>query len=303
LLLPHLICVVGPTASGKTQWAIALSKVFGLPILSFDSRQFYSEMQIGTARPVEELREAPHHFIGHLSVTHPYSAAEFAEDALELIQRNKFEHAILVGGSGMYLKALLYGLDSLPSPSESAKSQVETLYKNEGLTALQNEVKRVDELQYSRIDTQNPRRLMRVLEVFLSTGRPFSDFIQLEKAKTPRFPVLCIGPEWSREELYSRINRRVIKMIDKGLIEEVKGLLPHRDLPALQTVGYTEVFRCLDGEWNLDTTIEEIQKNTRRYAKRQLTWFNNQPPETQWLKNIDQAIARAKEFLGNTSEK
>lgn len=270
-----LIVIGGPTASGKTALAIALARHYSTAILSADSRQFFREMQIGTARPdPQELGAAPHYFIADRSVEETYSAGAFARDALLLLDQlyRSTNVAVVVGGSGLYLRALTHGLDEFPEVSEEVRRRVQSLYEQEGLTGLQAAVAGTDPEYYLEVDRQNPARLRRALEVSWTAGRPFSSFRR--EAGDPRpFRCIYLYPDWPRELLYDRINRRVDRMIADGLEAEARGLYPLRHLRPLQTVGYQELFDHFDGAYDRDTAIELIKRNTRRYAKRQLTWL------------------------------
>lgn len=279
---PQLLCLIGPTASGKTALAIQLSQTFGWPILSFDSRQFYREMSIGTAAPTaDELQQAPHHFIHSHSIHEPLSAGAFAREAEVFMQNHSSSVFILTGGSGLYLQALLYGFHSLPDIPDGLRSSLQRDYQAFGLSWLQEQVQFEDPVYFQQVDIQNPQRLLRALEVIRSSGQPYSAFV--EKQSVPRFPFLSLGIHWPREALYERINTRVDHMMQQGLLEEVKALSPHRNLNALQTVGYSELWAYLDGMTTLEEAMELIKRNTRRYAKRQLTWFRHQLPQTHWL--------------------
>ena len=272
---PKLLYVAGPTASGKTSLAIALAKHFKSEILSCDSRQFYREMHIGTAVPTkEELKQVPHHFVQHLSVHDPYSVGDYTRDALTLLPRlfQKHEVVIMVGGSGMYADAVIYGLDEFPEVDPAIRPQLTAIYQQEGIEVLQDLLREHDLRHYQIVDKQNPHRLIRALEVSLSTGKPYSSF--LGKKQSPDFfTAKTVIIDWERDQLYERINQRVEIMIKAGLEEEARNLLEHQQLNALQTVGYREWFSHFNGQWNREKTIEEIKKNSRRYAKRQTTWF------------------------------
>ena len=272
---PKLLYVAGPTASGKTSLAIALAKHFKSEILSCDSRQFYREMHIGTAVPTkEELKQVPHHFVQHLSVHDPYSVGDYTRDALTLLPRlfQKHEVVIMVGGSGMYADAVMYGLDEFPEVDPAIRPQLTAIYQQEGIEVLLDLLREHDLRHYQIVDKQNPHRLIRALEVSLSTGKPYSSF--LGKKQSPDFfTAKTVIIDWERDQLYERINQRVEIMIKAGLEEEARDLLEHQQLNALQTVGYREWFSHFNGQWNREKTIEEIKKNSRRYAKRQTTWF------------------------------
>jgi tRNA dimethylallyltransferase len=266
-----LISVVGPTAIGKTKMAIQLAQHYKTEIISADSRQFFQEMNIGTAVPTEEeLTLAPHHFIQHKSIHEPYSVGDFEKDALARLNTLFSTHdvAIMVGGSGLYVDAVVHGLDNFP---KITNDQREILSKK-SIKELQELLKEKDPVYFSQVDIFNPHRLIRALEVCLESGKPYSDF--LGQKKKPRFfKTVTISLYAERSLVYERINQRVDEMVSQGLIEEVKKLLAHKNLNALQTVGYRELFQYFEGVYNLETAIEEIKKNTRRFAKRQLTWF------------------------------
>jgi len=270
-----LISIVGPTAVGKTRLAIETAIHFGTEIISCDSRQFFKEMPIGTAMPsCEERKMVTHHFIANLSVEDQYSIGKYEKEALSKIEELflKYDKLILVGGSGMYEKAITYGLDDLPSANRENIEYLENLLKVEGICKLQKDLEKVDIEYYKTVDKQNPRRIIRALDVYMQTGKPYSEFLYRSQ-KRRFFDVIRIGIEAPRDILYQRINQRVDDMMKKGLLEEVKKLIPFREKTALKTVGYTELFKYFDGEWSLDFAINEIKKNSRRYAKRQLTWY------------------------------
>ena len=269
-----LIVVGGATASGKTTFAIQLAKYFQCPILSADSRQYYKEMSIGTAKPsLKELDSAKHYFIDQLSIAEPYSVGDFEREALALLADLFKQHKvlILVGGSGLFINALCQGLNEFPEVPIPLKQSLDIWYQKNGLAALQNEVQAIDPIYYNRVDRYNPHRLLRALAVFKASGRPFSSFHSGAPKKRHFFPIY-LWMTHPRALLYERINHRVELMIEAGLEEEVKRLLPYRHLNALQTVGYREWFPYFDGNLTRDEVIERIKQNTRRYAKRQLTW-------------------------------
>jgi tRNA dimethylallyltransferase len=279
-----LISIVGPTAIGKTALSIKLAKAFKTEILSADSRQFYKEIPIGTAAPSkEELTEAPHHFIHHRSIEEDYSVGDYERDAIakldELFQ--KHETIILVGGSGLYIKSLIEGLDSFPEIDPEIRDQLNDRLVNEGIESLQSELKDLDPEYYDKIDHNNPHRLIRALEICIGSGESFSSFLNKPKPLR-KFKTISIGLTAPREEIYERINLRVDSMMDEGLLEEAQGLYHKRRLNALNTVGYKELFSFFEGRIDLETAVEEIKKNTRRYAKRQLTWFRKNE-ETKWF--------------------
>lgn len=274
----YLVVITGPTAVGKTASTIALAKAWGTEIISADSRQFYKEMAIGTAKPTkQELAEAPCHFVDFLSITTPYSAGQFARDALQLLEQlfRKHHVIILTGGSGLYLKALYEGLAPFPPTPIAIRKKVDRLYAQKGLLGLQSAFKKADPVYYQLINLQNPRRLMRALEVYYASGKPYSAFLQQAPSKPP-FQVIKIGLNRPRAELYQRIDQRVEVMVEEGLFEEGASLYTYKALPALQTIGYREIFAYLEGRSTKAATVEAIQRNTRRYAKRQLTWFRRE---------------------------
>lgn len=270
-----LIVVVGPTAIGKTALGIKLAKHYKTEIISADSRQFFKEMCIGTAVPdTEELAAAPHHFIQNISIQEKYSVGDFEKEALtkldELFISNNY--VLMVGGSGLYVDAICNGLDSFPPIKTEVKQTVTELLEKEGLEALVKILEEKDPFQYANMELQNPHRVQRAVEVCLSSGKPYSSFLTKGKTKRP-FNIIKIGLKADREIIYDRINRRVHIMIENGLLAEAKSVYPHRTLNALNTVGYKELFQYFDREIDLDFAISEIQKNTRRFAKRQLTWY------------------------------
>ncbi len=271
----NLISVVGPTGIGKTRLAIDLAKHFNTEIISCDSRQFFRGMEIGTAAPsIEELAEAPHHFIGNLSVQEYYSIGQYEENALKKLNGLFENHdtVILVGGSMMYEKALIEGLNDLPEADEENQRTLQEILDNEGLEKLQDMLKELDPEYFAVVDYHNHRRLLRAIDVIWQTGKKYSEQIAVSQDSRD-FKVIRIGIEASREELYDRINRRVDLMMEKGLLDEAKSLEKYKDLTALKTVGYAELFKYFEGEWELDFAVSEIKKNSRRYAKRQLTWY------------------------------
>ena len=271
----YLISIVGPTAIGKTALSIALANHFQTEIISADSRQFYKEMTIGTAAPTEtELDAAPHHFIHHKSILEDYNVGDFEKDVLKtLTSLFKDQHIIImVGGSGLYVDAIHKGLDEFPKVDPIIREQLNNELKNNGLEYLQNRLKVLDPISFNTISTDNPHRLIRALEICIGSGQPYSSFLNKEKVKR-QFKTLTIGLTAEREIIYDRINTRVDNMIKNGLLEEVKSLQNSQHLNALKTVGYNELFKYLNHEWTLDFAVSEIKKNSRRYAKRQLTWF------------------------------
>lgn len=271
----YLIVIVGPTAIGKTAMAIEVAKYFNCEIISADSRQFFKEMSIGTAVPSEEeIKAVPHHFIQNKSIFEEYTVGDFEREAIQklkdLFKENNF--AVMVGGSGLYIDAVLKGFDDFPDIAPSVRENLIKEYESFGIEYLQAKLKELDPVHYKKVALQNPQRLMRALEVCISTGKPYSSFLNL-RSNTRDFIPILIGIGAEREIMYSRINKRVDIMVASGLLEEAKNLYTHKKLNALQTVGYRELFSYFDGEFTLDFAIEEIKKNTRRFAKRQITWF------------------------------
>lgn len=271
----YLISVVGPTAIGKTTLSIALAKFFNTEIISADSRQFYKEMQIGTAVPtLEELKEIKHHFIQHKSIHADYNVGTFEKDAIScldgLFKNNNM--VVMVGGSGLYLDAVTKGLDEFPEVDDSIRKALNERLAKDGLKNLQNELQERDPKSYASIAIDNPHRVIRALEICLGTGKPYSSFLA-KTTKVRPFNNITIGLTAHRSQIYDRINKRVDAMMASGLLDEANRLYPFKHLNALNTVGYKELFNYLEGEWSLDFAISEIKKNTRRFAKRQLTWF------------------------------
>lgn len=271
----YLISVVGPTAIGKTTLAIALARYLDTEIISADSRQFFKEMSIGTAVPSrEELAQAPHHFIQHKSIHEEYSVGDFERDALNKLDQlfKDRKYAVMVGGSGLYVDAVTTGLDHFPQVNPEIRKKLNSTLQQDGITVLQEQLRSLDREYYAKVDPNNPRRLIRALEICIGTGVPYSFFLNKEK-KSRSFNTVTIGLEADRKIIYDRINERVDLMLRNGLLDEVRSLEKYKALNALQTVGYRELFRYLEGEFALDTAIAEIKKNTRRFAKRQLTWL------------------------------
>jgi tRNA dimethylallyltransferase len=274
-----LILLAGPTAVGKTSFAIRLAQHYQTEIISADSRQFYKETVIGTAAPTtEELAAAPHHFIGNLSIHDYYNVYQFEVEALQKAEELFQVHDVVVavGGSGLYIHALLHGIDLLPDADEKLRKEIQDRYAEEGIAYLQKEVQRLDPEFYEEVDQQNPNRLMRALEVCLTTGQKFSQ-LRKENSKPRPFQIIPLVLNMDREVLYDRINRRVDIMVQDGLVEEARGLYDLRHLNALKTVGYRELFTHFDGEWDLEMAIDKIKINSRRFSKRQVTWFKRDP--------------------------
>ena len=281
----RLLLILGPTAVGKTDYSIEKALEVGSPVISCDSRQLYKEMRIGTAVPTpEQLARVPHHFIQTLSVTQNYTAGMYEADALALVGRlfaEGHETLVVTGGSMMYADALCYGLDDFPEVPMLLREHLMECLRDEGVDVLAEQLKELDPVTYDEIDRSNGQRVIRALEVCLYTGQPFSSF-KTRSFKERDFEIVKIGLIRPREELYARIDARVLKMMEDGLEAEARSLLPYRDLPALQTVGYREMFDYFDGKHNLDETVRLIQRNTRHYAKRQLTWWRRDP-DIRWI--------------------
>lgn len=280
--------IAGPTASGKTDAAVALALSLKTVVISADARQVYKEMQIGTARPqLTELQNVPHFLLGHRSIHETYDVADYEAEALGLLRQlfSSYEQVIVAGGSGLYMKALAYGLDDIPELDPEIRNQLNDELVNQGLDALVAELIKKDPEYAQNADLKNPRRVQRALEVIRSTGKPFSSFRTGSKSKRD-FEMIWIGLSPERATLYEKINQRVDRMLAAGLMEEVSSLYPYRHLPALKTVGYTELFEVLDGHTSMDEAVELIKQNTRRYAKRQLTWFRRQH-ELEWMQDFD----------------
>ena len=271
----YLITIVGPTAIGKTALSINLAKHLNCDIISCDSRQFFKEMQIGTAVPsTEELAAAKHHFIQNKSIFENYTVGDFEKEAISILDELFLtnDYVVMVGGSGLYVDAVLKGFDDFPEVLASVRSEVTSNYEKSGIEYLQTELEKRDPNYFSVVVKENPQRMMRALEVCIGSGKPYSSFLN-QKKNTRNFTPILIGLEAERSTIYDRINQRVDIMIKEGLLAEAKELFSHKNLNALQTVGYRELFRYFEGDISLEFAIEEIKKNTRRFAKRQLTWF------------------------------
>ena len=292
LLNKTLIVIVGPTGIGKTALAIELARHFSTEIISADSRQFFKEMEIGTAKPSpEELNAAPHHFINSHSIQTLFSTGDFEIQALQLMEDlfKKQDLLIMVGGSGLYIDAVCNGLDDLPDTDLNIREQLKQQLEEEGIESIKQQLKIYDPEYYEKVDQANPQRMVRGLEFFLSTGEKLSSYQTNSKKQRP-FNILKIGLNMDRAALYQRINHRVDQMMDAGLLEEVKGLKEYRKYNALNTVGYSELFDYLDGHIPLETAVDKIKQNTRRFAKRQLTWFRRDD-NTAWFEpNASKAV-------------
>lgn len=295
-----LIVIVGPTAIGKTALAIEIAKQFSTEIISADSRQFFKEMEIGTAKPsAEELAAAPHHFINSHSVNTLFSTGDFEIQALKLMDElfKKHDLLVMVGGSGLYIDAVCKGLDDLPATDINIREQLNEQLATEGIEAIKGQLSRDDPEYYAKVDQSNPQRMIRGLEFFLSTGMKLSSFLTNSK-KTRPFNIIKIGLNTDRAILYNRINLRVDLMMDAGLLDEVKALKDYRSYNALNTVGYSELFAYLDGEIDLEQAVDKIKQNTRRFAKRQLTWFRRDDHTTWFEPNrTDEVITFIKQAL------
>jgi tRNA dimethylallyltransferase len=297
---PHkkLIVIAGPTAVGKTAAAIQLARRFNTVIISADSRQFYREMSIGTAKPTtEELAAARHYFINSHAITESFTVADFEKQSLELLDElfKTNDIVILVGGSGLYIKAICEGFDAIPAVAPEIRENLNSEFADKGITYLQEKLKLADPEYYKQVDIQNPQRVIRALEVFEGTGRPFSSYRLAGINKRP-FNIIKIGLNLPRDVLYERINQRVDNMVHQGLANEVKSLLPYRHLNALNTVGYSELFDYFDGKSDLNSAIESIKQNTRRFAKRQLTWFRKDK-EINWFEADASFTGKLNSFL------
>ncbi len=270
-----LVVLAGPTAIGKTTCGISLANHFQTEIISADSRQIYRETSIGTAVPsIQELAQVRHHFIQTASINDPYHASRYEQEVLELLETLFQSHhlVLLVGGSGLYIDAVCHGIDDLPAADPELRSALLDRFGKEGIDPLAAQLKELDPVSYGRVDLKNPMRVLKALEVSIQTGKPYSGFLSSTPRKRP-FRILRMALDTEREQLYDRINRRVDLMMKSGLLEEVKGLIPYREMTALKTVGYRELFRFLDGELALEEAVDLIKRNTRKFARKQLTWF------------------------------
>jgi tRNA dimethylallyltransferase len=287
-----LLCILGPTAVGKTAAAIKLARELNTEIISADSRQFYKEISIGTAKPSqEELAAVPHHFIGHLSIHQTYNAGDFERDALAKLDELFTTHdtVIAVGGSGLYVKALIDGLDQLPLANEALRDELNALYAKEGIEPLQQRLQQLDAEAYAQTEIQNPQRVMRAIEIAEAVKNGFTVTSQKQQRN---FRTIKVVLNLERELLYDRINTRVDLMMEQGLLEEVKSVFAERDNYALQTVGYKELFEYLEGKHDLEKAVDLIKQHTRNFAKRQLTWFRKEAPEHWFEPGQSQEILR-----------
>ena len=274
-----LIVITGPTAVGKTALCLDIAKHFDIPIINADSRQIFRELKIGTARPTEEqMREVKHYFVGMLGLEDYYSTSLFEQQVLELLEQlfQTHDYALMTGGSMMYIDAVCDGIDDIPTIDEQTRDTMKRRLAEEGLEALCDELRRLDPEYYEIVDRQNPRRVVHALEICMMTGKTYTSFRKREKRERP-FQIIKIGLNRPREELYKRINQRVDQMMADGLLDEVRSLYPKKELNALNTVGYKELFDYIDGRWSLEEAVERIKGNTRRYARKQLTWYKKDP--------------------------
>jgi len=270
-----LIVITGPTAVGKTQLTLELAQYYGIPVINADSRQIYKEMKIGTAAPTEEqMRQAHHYFVGSKSISDYYNASMYEQEVMKLLE-SLFANSpvqLLSGGSMMYIDAVCNGIDDIPTIREDIRTEMKRRYEEEGLEALCEDLKRLDPEHYESVDRQNYRRVIHALEICYQTGKTYTSFRKQTKKERP-FRIIKIGLNRDREELYNRINLRVDEMMAQGLLDEVRAMTPYREVNALNTVGYKELFDYMDGRWPLEEAVERIKGNTRRYARKQLTWY------------------------------
>lgn len=297
--MKKLISIIGTTGIGKTKLAIEIAKHFETEIISCDSRQFFKEMNIGTATPsAEELAEVPHHFIGNLSVQDYYSIGQYEKEAIQKLEElfQKHDVVILVGGSMMYEKAVIEGLHDLPEANEENQRQLEQILEEEGIEKLQNFLQDLDPQYFNKVDKDNSRRLFRAIDIIWQTGKTYTENIS-EQMNQRDFEVIRIGLQAPREIIYERINQRVDLMVKNGLLKEVESLIPFKNNLALQTVGYAELFKYFDGTWKLDFALEEIKKNSRRFAKRQLTWYRKEE-NINWV-NFENSVQESLSYLNS----
>lgn len=281
---PTLIVVLGPTGVGKTNISLSLAEHFGCPIISSDSRQFYRELKIGTAAPTEDqLKRVSHYFIGSHSIFDEYNAGQYEQDAIKLLDElfQKHEVLMLVGGSMMYIDAVCNGMDDIPTVDIETRTFWQNEFAEKGLEYIQKVLKRLDPVHYEQVDLQNPKRIIHALEICSLTGKPYSD-LRTGQRKQRSFNILKIGLNRPRPELYDRINLRVDEMMHAGLLQEAEQFYPYKHLNTLNTVGYKELYEFMDGNWTLDFAVNMIKQDSRRYAKRQLTWFNRDK-EIHWF--------------------
>ena len=297
--MKKLISIIGTTGIGKTKLAIEIAKHFDTEIISCDSRQFFREMKIGTAAPsAEELSEVPHHFIGNLSVENYYSIGQFEKEAIEKIEElfTRKDVVVLVGGSMMYEKSVLEGLNDLPEANVENQEKLETIFNEKGIEPLQEILQKLDPEYFAIVDKDNPRRLFRAIDIIWQTGKSYTENIS-EQVKKRNFEFIRIGIEAPREIIYERINHRVDQMIEVGLVKEAQLLIPFQNNLALKTVGYSELFKYFNNEWTFDFAIDEIKKNSRRFAKRQLTWYRKET-NIHWV-NFENSVQESLSLLEN----
>ena len=286
-----LVVITGPTAVGKTALTMQLAQHYGVPIINADSRQIYRELKIGTAAPTAEQQQlVKHYFVGTKSIDDYYNASMYEQEVLELLDAERSTFHVLSGGSMMYVDAVCNGIDDIPTVRDDIREEMKRRYAEEGLEALCEDLRRLDPEHYAIVDRQNHRRVIHALEICYQTGRTYTSFRTQKKKERP-FHIVKIGLNRDREELYDRINRRVDQMMEDGLLDEVKSLVNKRDTNALNTVGYKELFDYLDGRWSLDEAVERIKGNTRRYARKQLTWYKRDA-DMQWFHpdNIEEIL-------------
>ncbi len=311
--MPTLLVIVGPTGVGKTELSLCLAERYACPIVNADSRQIYREIPIGTAAPTaEQQARVKHFFVGTHSLQEDYNAGQYERDAVALLTdlsqqgiskgyaRDKQPFAILTGGSMMYIDAVVHGLDDIPTVSQKIRTRVQDGYRQNGLEWLQQQVEQLDPEYFATVDKQNPQRLMHCLEICLQTGRTFTEFRQGRSQSRP-WRTIMVGLQRDRAVLYDRINSRVLEMMEQGLLEEVRAVYPLREKNSLQTVGYRELFRYLNGEWTLDEAVGMIQQNSRHYAKRQLTWWGRNT-EIHWIdasSPLDEQIQKIDKLIDN----
>ena len=277
-----LVVITGPTAVGKTALTIELARHYHTPVINADSRQIYRELRIGTAAPSEEqLQQAKHYFVGNKSIHDYYNASMYEQDVLKVLKKEPSETNILSGGSMMYIDAVCNGIDDIPTVREDIREEMKRRYEEEGLEALCEDLRRLDPEHYAIVDRQNYRRVIHALEICYQTGRTYTSFRTQSKKERP-FRIVKIGLNRDRDELYNRINARVDAMMEQGLLHEAESLYDQRQLNALNTVGYKEMFDYMDGRWSLDEAVERMKGNTRRYARKQLTWFKRDE-EVRWF--------------------
>lgn len=297
-----LVVLLGPTAVGKTELSLSLAKLLSSPIISADSRQIYKTLSIGTAAPTEEqLREVKHYFVHQLELDEYYSAAQFESDVLSLLKEHfeTHDYALMSGGSMMYIDAVCKGIDDIPTISDDVRDMLRERLAQEGLDALKAELRIIDPEYYAIADLKNPKRIVHALEIYYQSGIPFSR-LRTNTQKERPFRIVKIGLTRSRELLFQRINQRVDEMMQLGLMDEVRSVYPLRHLNSLNTVGYKELFKVLDGEWELSMAVERIKKNTRVYAKKQMTWFKHDT-DIHWLNldhtSLNEAMTFVKEII------